>query len=63
MGFPFLSTGCFKRAKERWNESHTINGSAPAPKTKEKPGGVSWAFHQQNTPLGLWLSWRRRGND
>jgi hypothetical protein len=41
MGFPFRSTGCVQRAKERWNESHTINGSAAAAKTKEKRGGVN----------------------
>jgi hypothetical protein len=33
MGFPFHSTAGVKRAKECWNESHTINGSAPAAKT------------------------------
>jgi len=28
MGFSFHSADCVKRAKECWNESHTINGSA-----------------------------------
>jgi hypothetical protein len=37
MGFSFHSTGCFKRAKECWNESRTINGSPRPTKTKEKP--------------------------
>jgi hypothetical protein len=37
MGFSFHSTGCVKSAKECWNESHTINGSPRAAKTKEKP--------------------------
>jgi hypothetical protein len=35
MGFSFHATGCVKRAKECRDESHTINGSAPAAKTKE----------------------------
>ena len=35
MGFPFHSSGCAKRAKECWNESRTINGSAPAAKTRK----------------------------
>jgi hypothetical protein len=34
MGFSF-SPGCVKRAKECWNESRTINGSAPAAKTRK----------------------------
>jgi hypothetical protein len=41
MGFSFYSTGGGKRPKECWNESHTINGSAPAAITKEKPAGVN----------------------
>ena len=41
MGFSFHATGCVKRAKESWNESHTINGSVPTAKTKEKPAGVN----------------------
>jgi hypothetical protein len=41
MGFSFHAAGRVKRAKESWNESHTINGSAPAAKTKEKPAGVN----------------------
>src|SRR5712671_5811249 len=41
LGFSFHSTGCVKRAKECWNESHSINGSAPAAKTEEKRGGVN----------------------
>jgi hypothetical protein len=41
MGFSFYSTGGDKRPKECWNESHTINGSAPAAITKEKPAGVN----------------------
>jgi hypothetical protein len=40
MGFSFHSADCVKRAKECWNESHTINGSARAAKTKEKPAGL-----------------------
>ena len=40
MGFSFHSTGCVKRAKECWNESHTIHGSTPA-KTKENPTEVN----------------------
>jgi len=51
MGFSLHSTGCVKRPKECWNESHTINGAAPAAKTKQKPAGVnrrvSFAFHFQ----------------
>jgi hypothetical protein len=41
MGFSFYSTGGGKRPKECWNESHTINGSAPAAIAKEKPAGVN----------------------
>jgi hypothetical protein len=41
MGFSFHATGCVKRDKESWNESHTIIGSTPAAKTKKKPAGVS----------------------
>jgi hypothetical protein len=40
VGFSFHSTGCVKRAKECWNESHTIHGSTPA-KTKENPAEVN----------------------
>jgi len=41
MGFSFHSTGCVKPAKECRDESHIINGSAPAAKTKEKPAEVN----------------------
>jgi hypothetical protein len=41
MGFSFHSAGSIKPAKECWNESHTINWSARAAKTKEKPAGVN----------------------
>jgi hypothetical protein len=41
MGFSFRATGCVTRAKESWNESHPINGAAPAAKTKEKPADVN----------------------
>jgi hypothetical protein len=41
MGFSFLSAGCVKCTKECWNESHAINASAAAAKTKKKPAGVS----------------------
>jgi hypothetical protein len=41
MGFSFHSTACVKRAKEWWNERHTINGSSPAAKTKEKTAGLN----------------------
>jgi hypothetical protein len=34
VGFSF-TLGCVKRAKECWNESRTINGSAPAAKTRK----------------------------
>jgi hypothetical protein len=44
MGFSFYSTGGGKRPKECWNESHTLNGSAPAAITKEKPAGVNRPF-------------------
>ena len=30
-----FTPGCVKRAKECWNESRTINGSAPAAKTRK----------------------------
>ena len=43
MGFPFHPSGCVKRAKECWNESCTINGSAPAAKTKENLAKVKGA--------------------
>jgi hypothetical protein len=36
MGFSFHSPGCVKRAKECRNESHAINGSPRAAKTKAK---------------------------
>ena len=39
MGVSFHATGCVKRVKESWNESHTINDSALAAKTKKKPAG------------------------
>ncbi len=41
MGFSFYSTGCVKRAKECWNESHTICAPPCGAKTKEKPAGVN----------------------
>ena len=50
MGFPFHSTGCVKRAKECWNESHIINGSAPAAKTKKKPASVSQGEREHLLP-------------
>ena len=40
MGFSFHSPGCVKRAKGCRNESHAINGSPRAAKTKEKPAKV-----------------------
>jgi hypothetical protein len=40
MGFSFRSTGRAKRAEECWNESHAINESQHAAKTKEKPAGL-----------------------
>ncbi len=40
MGLSFHSTGCVKGAKECWNESHTLSGSARAAKIKEKPAGL-----------------------
>ena len=49
MGFPFHSTGRVKHAKECWNESHAINGSTPAAKTKEKPAGVNRRAFLRNT--------------
>jgi hypothetical protein len=45
MGFPFRAAGYAKRAKECWNESHTINGSAPAAKTKENLAEVNLPLH------------------
>jgi hypothetical protein len=39
MGRSIHSIGCVKRAKECWNESHTVNVSACAAKTKENPAG------------------------
>jgi hypothetical protein len=49
MGFSFRSTGGVKRAKECWNESHAINGSAPAAtrKTRRREPGVPPAEHPQ----------------
>jgi hypothetical protein len=41
MGFSFHSTGSVERAQECWNESHTINGSPRAAKTKEEPADVN----------------------
>jgi hypothetical protein len=49
MGFPLNSTGCVKRPKECWNQSHTINGSTPAAKTKEKPAGLNRRAFLRNT--------------
>ncbi len=40
MGFLFHSTGGVKRTKEFWNESHTVNESQHAAKTKERPAGL-----------------------
>ena len=46
MGFSFRA-GCVERPKECWDESHNINGAAPAKGTytvrtlKEKPAGVN----------------------
>jgi hypothetical protein len=40
MGFSFHSSGCVKRAKECRNDSHAINASPRAAKTKEKPAKV-----------------------
>ena len=54
MGFSFYSTGGGKRPKECWNESHTVNGSAPAAITKEKPAGVNrWALETRLRTLLL----------
>jgi hypothetical protein len=50
MGFSFLSTGCVERTKECWNESHAINASAPAAKTKKKPAGVSQGEREHLLP-------------
>ena len=50
MGFSFYSTGGGKRAKECWNESHAINVSAPAAKTKKKPAGVSQGEREHLLP-------------
>jgi hypothetical protein len=41
MGFSFHSIGSVERAQECWNESHTINGSPRAAKTKEEPADVN----------------------
>ena len=40
MGFSFHSTGCVKRSKECRNESHAINVSLRAAKTKKNPARV-----------------------
>jgi hypothetical protein len=40
MGFPFRATGCVKRTKKCWHESHAINESQHAAKTKENPAGL-----------------------
>jgi hypothetical protein len=37
MGFSVSFTGCVKRSKECWNETHAIHGSAPAAKPKKNP--------------------------
>ena len=52
MGFPFHSSGCVKHAKECWNESRTINGSAPAAKTKEKP---TTGVNRRRTAFIVWM--------
>jgi hypothetical protein len=52
MGFPLHSTGCVKRPQECWNESHTINGSAPAATSKEKPTLV-FNFGQPETSVDV----------
>src|SRR5712692_10692412 len=41
MGCPLHSTGCVKRPKECWNESHAICAPPCGAKTKEKPAGVN----------------------
>jgi hypothetical protein len=40
MGFSFHSPGCVKLAKGCRNESHAVNRSPRAAKTKEKPAKV-----------------------
>ena len=50
MGFSVSFTGCGKRSKECWNETHTISASAPAAKTKKKPAGVSQGEHEHLLP-------------
>ena len=50
MGFSFYSTGGGKRAKECWNETHIVNASAPAAKTKRKPAGVSQGEREHLLP-------------
>jgi hypothetical protein len=50
MGFSVSFTGCVKRSKECWNETHTINASAPAAKTKKKPAGVSQGGREHLLP-------------
>jgi hypothetical protein len=37
MGFSISFTGCVKRSKECWNETHTISAS----KDQKEPPGVS----------------------
>jgi hypothetical protein len=39
MGFSFHSADCVKRAKEYWNESHTINGRRARQRPKKNPPG------------------------
>jgi hypothetical protein len=50
MGFSVSFTGCVKRSKECCNETHTINASAPAAKTKRKPAGVSQGEREHLLP-------------
>jgi len=50
MGFSVSFTGCVKRSKECWNETHTISASAPAAKTKKKPAGVSQGEREHLLP-------------
>jgi hypothetical protein len=58
MGLSFHSTGCVKRAKECWNESHTTNGSPRPAKTKEKPAGWDGAPSPVIVPMMLPLALR-----
>ncbi len=50
MGFSVSFTGCVKRSKECWNETHIVNASAPAAKTKRKPAGVSQGEREHLLP-------------